>query len=134
MNRDKNSYGGELKMNTQTTSQPKQCGHFGCIYSQCQAQEYEFEGEKINADVWQCLHPSANETDEPLVEQCPVVQVILRHKGFMKKCILCGEIEVDYHSKGIDVWCNQDRLLECILEEMDADSVKQVIENHNHQA
>lgn len=103
--------------------QPRHCKSLHCKWSleshddETIIDEYGKLGNVIH--YFECQHPNCKaQGEEPLECDCPILLAKLTTEGFLEKCHECPEIEYDYWSGGIDVWCNQDRLFECVLEEL----------------
>lgn len=113
------------KITSEIQELPTQCKMLQCPWSEritdreTIVDERGEEGRMVYFHT--CKHSAyALEGEEPTEKDCPIVQGFLKGEGFLDKCLNCEEIEVDIDVKKrtIDVWCNQDRLFECTLAEV----------------
>ena len=81
----------------------------------CQTLKCNFSHKKKYSDMetYECSYPDGVREEPTNVETCPRILRKINQKGFLETCIKCPEFESDIHSGGIDIWCNEDRQLEC---------------------
>ena len=102
------------------TEKPAHCDKLNCLFSKLRKENEtssdEFGQHGYIHTFYYCSHPRGNDVDVPQETDCPIIKDMLITEGFLEKCKECGELEMDFYEDKIDAWCNEDRLLECILE------------------
>jgi hypothetical protein len=87
-------------------NRPRHCAALRCNFLKKERFSSQFD--------YVCAHPEGVREEPTLVESCPRILNKIKNNGFLEKCIKCPEFESDIHSGGIDIWCIDDRQLDCV--------------------